>query len=234
VARLGLASSLDPKCRLICLALVSSASFFSGALFAFFLAIAAILLLLGEGLRFAAILRDSTFIAVFSIFTSALRFIGPPQSSGPGLLEYMTAYGLRLLAVFLAGRLFYASTTASEIRDAVTRIARYLPVIRRFDIGLYLSMVIGFIPFIFEEWRNSLEAARSRGMPRRPRLSRISLLMTAFLRRLLLRAIAMPEALVARGWTRERGLAPSRWRMRDSITSLVCGILVIIATLHVV
>jgi energy-coupling factor transporter transmembrane protein EcfT len=149
-------------------------------------------------------------------------------------MEYMGAYGVRLLAVFLAGRLFYASTTASEIRDAVTRIARYIPIVRRLDIGLCLSMVIGFIPFIFTEWQDSLEAARSRGMPRRPRLSRMSLFVTAFLRRLIVRAIALPEALVARGWTRERGLAPSRWRMRDSITSLVCGILAITAVLHIV
>jgi energy-coupling factor transporter transmembrane protein EcfT len=246
VARLGLASSLDPTCRLVSLALISAASFFSGSLFAVFLCLATVFLLLREGLRFSVILHDSAFIALFSVFTAGLRFGGLPQSSGHelwglgisgaalALLKNMLAYGVRLLAVFLAGRLFYASTTASELRDAATRITRHIPILRRLDIGLCLSMVIGFIPQIFGEWQDSLEAARSRGMSRRPQLYKLSLFVTSFLRRLMLRAIATPEALVARGWTLDRGVTPSHWKIRDSITTFACGILAILASLHIV
>jgi len=246
VARRGIVSSLDPTCRLICLAFLSFASLLSGAVFAALLALAAIFLLLREGLRFRAILHDSAFIVSFTLFTAVLRFFGLSQSSGHRLwgaessglslvmINDMGAYGLRLFAAFLAGRLFYASTTASEVRDAGTRLARYIPFIAQLDIGLYLSMVIGFIPLIFEEWRNALEAARARGMPRRPKLSMLSLFVTAFLRRLMLQAVATPEALVARGWTRDRGVAPSNWKMRDSIAALACGLTAISAVLRFV
>jgi energy-coupling factor transporter transmembrane protein EcfT len=233
VARLGPVSSFDPACRLVCLALLSSASLFSGALFASLLAIVAVFLLVGEGLSPGSLLRESLFVAFFALLSAALRFVGQSHMDS-SLVSDALLYGLRLLAAFLAGRLFYASTTVSELRDAATRITRLVPFARRMDIGLGLSMVIGFIPLVFEEWRSSLEAARSRGMARRQNLSRIAIVVTAFLRRLMLRAVATPEALVARGWTRDRGIAPSRWRARDTLALVVCSFLAIAAMLHVV
>jgi energy-coupling factor transporter transmembrane protein EcfT len=137
-------------------------------------------------------------------------------ASGAGI------YGLKLLAAFLAGRLFYASTRMSELRDAATRIVRMIPFLRRFDIGLSLSLVLGNVPLIFEEWRDSLEAARSRGLSRRPVIALQARLLAAFLRRLMLRAIAIPQALAARGWSKDRHLTPASWKTRDRLAMLVC------------
>lgn len=222
--RLGPVASLDPAARLLCLALLSSASLAARPSFSAVVAATAVLLLKMAGLSFARILRDSAFVAVFLLFAAALRYfdfslrgIDLPAAAG-----YIGAYGARLLAAFLAGRLFYASTSLSELRDATTRITRRLPLLRRADMGLPLSMVIGFIPLILAEWSASLEAARSRGMPRRAGLAKQSLFLGAFLRRLMLRAVATPEALIARGWTKDRGIALSKWRKRDSLSLLAC------------
>jgi energy-coupling factor transporter transmembrane protein EcfT len=204
--------------------------------FTLLVAFAAFFLLIQGGISLATILRDSAFVVAFTLFTAALRCFGLPGAIGlpPRILVDTVAYGARLLAAFLIGRLFYAFTSISELRDAVTRISRHLPLIRRLDIGLGLSMVISFIPLIFEEWYLALEAARSRAMPNRPKISSQALFIAAFLRRLMLRAVATPEALTARGWTRDRGVMSSTWKFRDSLLSSLCILLCIAAMLHIV
>ena len=246
MARLGLVSSIDPSNRLICLAVLSSVSLFSGPAYASCLSLLALLLLLLEGMRFTKILRESVFIAGFVLFTAVLRYIGLPENSSQdfpltgipkrvlNLIQETGIYGARLLAAYLLGRLFYASTTSSELRDATTRIVRRIPFIRRLDFGLILSMVLLFIPLIFAEWGNSLEAARSRGMPRRPSIAKQGIFLAAFLRRLMTRAIYVPQALVTRGWTRDRGITPAHLKIQDYATMIVCGFLAILALFHIV
>ena len=246
MARLGLVSSLDPSNRLICLSVLSSFSLFSGAVYAIFMSLMAILLLLRAGLRLTKIFRESAFIVGFALFTVILHYTNIPEIFSQGfsmhviqnkaliLIQETGTYGVRLLAAFLLGRLFYISTTSSELRDATTRIVRCVPFIRRFDVGLILSMVILFIPLIFEEWGNSLEAVRSRGMPRRPGISKQGIFLAAFLGRLMTRAIEVPAALVARGWTKDRGIPPSHLKIQDYVAMVACGCLVIISLLRIV
>jgi energy-coupling factor transporter transmembrane protein EcfT len=222
VPRRGPAASLDPACRLLCLAFLSSASLFASLPFAAAIALAAIVLLILEGMSPVSILRESAFVLVFALLTAALRLFGKEGSlAEEAALTGSAIYGLKLLAAFLAGRLFYASTRPSELRDAATRIARRIPILRRFDIGLGLSLILGYIPLIFDEWRGSLEAARSRALPSRPGIVQQSRLLIAFLRRLMLRAVILPEALSARGWSISRGVAQSTWRVRDSVSLML-------------
>ena len=72
--RLGPAASLDPSARLLCLALLSSASLAARPSFSAVVAVTAVLLLKMAGLSFARILRDSAFVAVFLLFAAALRY----------------------------------------------------------------------------------------------------------------------------------------------------------------
>ncbi len=236
MARLGTASSLDPSARLACLALISSASLLATERFSAAVACIASLLLLIEGLSALTILRESAFVAVFVTFTALIRLLGVSSTGTSWIAALISigAYGIRLLAAFLVCRLFYASTRISELRDAATRITRRIPVLRRFDIGLILSMVLGFIPQIFDEWSASLEAVRSRGMPRHPGISKQALFIGSFLRRLMLRAATTPEALSARGWTRDRGIAPLTWRFRDSLCLFFSACIFVAASLRLV
>jgi len=192
--------------------------------------------LIKGGQSLARILRDAAIVAVFALFAAALRYVDLiwSRAPSPAAPEDIVSYGAKLLAAFLVGKLYYVSTGISELRDSATRIARLVPIVRRWDVGLILSMVLGFIPLIFEEWTKSLEAARSRGMPRRQTTAAQAVFIMAFLRRLMLSAVAIPEALIARGWTRNRGIAPLRWRKRDSLSLLACASLLFAALLHIV
>lgn len=233
MARVGPVSSLDAASRLFCLAAISSASLFAGPFDSCLLLMALLFLLLREGLKPLAIAKDSSIVLAFTAVSGALRMVGA-SGPAPWVLGDVLSYGLRLLSAFLAGRLFYASTRPSELRDAATRITRRLPFVRRYDLGLGLYMVLGLVPLVFEEWRSSLEAARSRGMPRRPSLALQAQFIAAFLRRMMLRAVAIPEALVARAWSPDRGLPPSAWRTRDTIASLSCLAIAVLASLRLV
>lgn len=235
MARIGPASTLEPVARLVCLALLSSASLLANAPFSAVVAIGTFLLLLKEGLSPRTIIRQSAFVGVFGLFAALIRFGSIDDFRIPpfAAIENVLSYGVRLLAAYLTGRLFYAATSVSELRDAATRITRRIPILRRLDVGLVLSMILTFIPQIFEEWTATLEASRSRGMPRRG-LSRRSLVIAAFLRRLMLRAVSTPEALIARGWSRNRGIAPLSWRLRDSFCSLGCTCIFVAALLRIV
>jgi energy-coupling factor transporter transmembrane protein EcfT len=210
------ASSLEPESRLISLALLSSAAILASWPFAAALALLSLGFLALEGVRPATALKESAFVLAFALFAGVARLWGQSSAAELGALARESAvYALKLLAAFLLGRLFYASTRPPELRDACTRLTRRIPIIRRFDTGLALSLVIGYLPLIFSEWRSSLEAARSRGMPKRPSLALQAAFLAAYIRRLMLNAVSLPEALIARGWTRDRGLSPLSLRKRD-------------------
>jgi energy-coupling factor transporter transmembrane protein EcfT len=215
----GPAASIDPTCRLACLALLSSSALMAPWFLSAGLAGAFLMLLAMSGLGLLAILRETLFIAAFALATAVLGAIG---SIGATLEMTQIAkdagtFCLRLLAAFWAGRLFYASTRPSEIRDAATRICRRLPILRSYDLGLAISLTLNYIPLIFEEWNDTSLAAHSRGLPRRPRAGQVIPMISSFLRRLMLKAVMVPEALYARGWDSSRGLSPMRWRVRDSM-----------------
>jgi energy-coupling factor transporter transmembrane protein EcfT len=193
-------------------------------------------LLISEGLDLAKILREASFLiwlAAFTVLVQGLDFRGGIRLNEDGLKAAL-AYCARLLAAYLAGRLFYAATTRSELRDAATRIVRILPGRARSDVGLVLSLVLGFLPLIVDEWRSSLEAAHARGMPKRPGLGRSATLLSAFLRRLMLAALSLPEALAARAWAGTRVVLRTEWRFRDYAAVCSTSLLLILAILHVV
>jgi energy-coupling factor transporter transmembrane protein EcfT len=214
----GLVSLFNPECRLLCLALLSSALLFAGWAFAAFVTFTAIILLAFEGISPARALRESSFVLAFAIFTALAKVWGQTGAANPSVvLAEAFGYGLKLLAAFLACRLFYASTKVSELRDACTRLTRRVPFLRFMDLGLAFSMVLGYLPLIVDEWDASLEAARSRGLPKRPGIRRQAIFIIAFIRRLMLSAISVPEALLARAWTKDRFLSASQWKCRDGI-----------------
>jgi energy-coupling factor transporter transmembrane protein EcfT len=229
-------SSLDPACRLLCLALISSSALFASLGAALCASIALIVLLALEGLRPARIAREAAFLLPFILFAGILECV----DIGAGFSVSFSApietplLGARLLAGYLGGRLYYASSSVSETRDAATRIVRRMPGLSRTDLGFAFSLVLGFVPLIVEEWKASIEAARSRAYGRSSGFRGAALLVAAYLRRLMLRAVAVPEALAARGWDGERGVEPVAWRTRDYLAAASCIALLAALALRVV
>jgi energy-coupling factor transporter transmembrane protein EcfT len=218
-------STLDPACRLLCLALLSSSALFAPLVAALALSGALVALLAIEGQGLARIARETAFLLPFILFALVLECV----AVGPGFAISLSPpvetplLGARLLAGYLGGRLYYASTSVSETRDAATRIARRLPGLAKTDIGFAFSLVLNFVPLIIEEWRFSVEAAKARAYGRSSGLRGAGFLVTAYLRRLMLRAVAVPEALMARGWTGDRGVERAGWRGRDYASALCCA-----------
>lgn len=236
MARVAPISSLAPSCRLLCLALVSSASLLAGPATAGIAASVFFAFLLLEGMRAGDILKEASFLlwfAAFTILIQGLDFRGGPRILGEGLRSAL-GYCARLLAAYLAGRLFYAATTRSELRDAATRIVRFLPGRARSDAGLALSLVLGFMPLIIEEWSSSVEAGRARGLSRKLGFSGYAALISAFLRRLMLSALALPDALAARAWSGGRVVASEAWRPADCFSVALATAFLISAALRIV
>jgi len=229
-------SSLDPACRLLCLALMTSAALFAPLAVALGIAFVEFALLALEGQRPSRIAREAAFLAIFIAFAGLLECVDLRAGLAIALSAPVETplLGARLLAGYLGGRLYYASTSVSETRDAATRIARRLPGLSKADLGFAFSLILGFIPLILEEWKASLEAARSRAYGRSSGIRGAGLLVSAYLRRLMLRAVAAPEALVARGWNGERCVEATAWRSRDYAAALGCAALLVLLALRVV
>jgi energy-coupling factor transporter transmembrane protein EcfT len=236
MARLSPVALISPSCRLCCLAFLSSACLLMSPLTACVASIILVALIQCEGIGLGRILREASFLlwlAAFSLLIQGLDISGGLRLNRDGL-EASSAYCARLLAAYLAGRLFYAATTRAELRDAATRAARIFPGRAGSDVGLALSLVLGSLPLIVEEWRESLEAARARAMPKRPGFARSATLLTAYLRRLMFRSLSLPEALAARGWSGDRHLRSRPWLTRDYLSVLFCGALLLGTVLRIV
>jgi energy-coupling factor transporter transmembrane protein EcfT len=219
-------SGLSPSCRLACLALASTACLAAPAVAAMALSLALVRLITREGIGAARLVRESAFLGWLIIFTAAmegLSFVPGPRLDAAALVDAL-GYGIRLVAVFMAGRLFYAVTRSSELREAAISFTVFLPRSLREEAGLALYLSLGFLPLVVEEWERSLEAARARAFPRRPGLAACEALLTAYLRRLMLRAVSLPEALRARAWGSGRLAAPRAWKARDFAALAACAL----------
>lgn len=217
--RLRPVSSLVPSFRLLALLLCSTAVFFMGWPSAFLLTALLAGLLILEGLSLCSLIKDAVFVLSLALATfliEGLSLEGGLHLASGGLLASALRDGLRLAASFAAGRLFYATTRTSELREAAEDSFRFLPAKTGSAIALALLLVLSFIPLILEEWKASRLAARARGLSRRPGLRASSDFLAAFLRRLMLGSLALPEALAARGWTGGSSKRPRRmWRLYD-------------------
>ena len=205
------------------------------------LAAALFLLVLGEGVPAQAVARESLFLiwlGAFAVLAQGFDLADGIRVNETGM-EAALAYFARLVAAFLAGRIFYASTTRSELREAATEASRLIPGEGKRRIGLGLSLILGFVPLIVDEWRATVEAAKARAMPlglggRRGSLARSAALLEAYLRRLMLAAVQMPEALEARAWSGDRIAQARRWKAGDYASVLALSIISVLSILRIV
>jgi energy-coupling factor transporter transmembrane protein EcfT len=204
---------------MLCL-IVFSASVFAGG--AVCMAAFSILLMAGAfctGLSPAALLRGVRPIAIlglFVMFSRALDFSPAPIFSTEGFLSgLLFLWSMALL--FCAASLFYAVTTAAEIREAVSRIERLLlypvaallknaksPLLQRLrstalrpHLALALGLMLGFLPRFFAEWEALQTASRARAGKRG--VTEIKRLVPLVVNRLMDRALETAAALEARG-----------------------------------
>jgi len=170
-------------------------------------------------------------IALLTAFAALVRGILP----GDGRLFDVTTlpasglYALRLLTVYVYSRLFYATTHVSEIGDWMTAAIRMFHRLFRGkkrdprketgileDPGMLFSLVLRFLPQIFDTYQRIKEAGEVRGIRlSRRNIRRTFLMLEQLIVGSMVQAWRTAVAMDARGYSPQRSLRLREFEVRD-------------------
>jgi energy-coupling factor transporter transmembrane protein EcfT len=212
--------ALHPLAKLTALLAASWAAMSVSPAALFVPAAAALALLAAAGARPRDVAHNARFLLPMTGLVLAMRLAAPLPAGASRIQALVPAllYAARLSLVFLHAEAFYRSTSPGELAAAATRCARALTGRGDLDPGIYVSLVVGFIPRLFAAWERSREAAVARGWdPRRPGLHGSSALLASFSMASLRSALATAWALEARCYSAVRTLSGTRFRPGDAL-----------------
>jgi energy-coupling factor transporter transmembrane protein EcfT len=113
-------------------------------------------------LRWLGLLLAVVFVArALSTEGTAVLAMGTIVISREGLVDGMLVC-LRLILVFLVGSVFVASTRTGDIKAGVQWFLKPLPFVAAERAATMLSLIVRFIPLIFEEVSRTTDAQRAR------------------------------------------------------------------------
>lgn len=186
-------------------------------------------------------------IIVLMLFATIVRgiFPGDGRIFDLATLPGSAVYGLRLFSIYIYSRLFYATTRVSEIGDWMTAGLRSLRKIacRReakdnptsrlnqestyyrpvsmdisLDPGMFVSLILLFLPRIFNMYRRVAEAGEMRGISISKKNFRRAFLMLGQLISMgLLQSWRISMAMELRGYSPYRSIRLSRFKKQDGI-----------------
>ena len=169
------------------------------------------------------------FLLMFFVFVSrSLTIPGTPfihisfvSISREGLYDGALIIWRLVIIVFLAIPLM-ATTRPSEINAAVGWYLRPLPFIPRKRVAMMMSLIMRFIPVIFEQARETADAQRARGVENRKNpVYRIIKFTIPMIRRTFETADELAVAMEARCYSENRTDPEFRARLRDWIVLMV-------------
>ena len=183
--------------KLIFLLFLSLASFFPNLFILSAIVLVLVLLSVIAGIGPKALLRGSTplFIMVLGVFLFQAVEIFPARFNLNGLKESII-FCVRIAAAFSAGTLLFSVTTSCEIRKSLSGAESFLHL-NKLKPGLYISLMLGFLPEFFKIWEALNLAWKSRGGKRN--MQRLTVLLPLALERMMLKAAETAVALEARG-----------------------------------
>lgn len=156
-----------------------------------------VLLALAAGIAPHTLLRGSLpllFIVLGVFFFQAVEF-SPAGINLDGLKEALV-FCVRIGAAFSAGALLFAVTTPAEIRKSLNRAEAALRL-EKLKLGLYLSLMLGFMPRFFEVWETLKLAWENRAGEKK--LSRLTSLIPLLIERMMSHAAETALAMDSRG-----------------------------------
>jgi energy-coupling factor transporter transmembrane protein EcfT len=234
--------TLDVRFKLAVLILCSLATFQ-----ATLLELMAGSILLGFGLAYLRlpvirIVREIRFFLVlmgFVFVTRALTVPGTPLihanffiMSREGLYDGVLIVWRLLIIVFVAVA-FMATTRPSEINAAVAWYLIPFPFIPRKRIAMMMSLLMRFIPVIFEQARETSDAQRARGVENRKNpVYRIITFSIPMIRRVFETADELVIAMEARCYSENRTQPEFTARLRDWIVLVVSMSLFFLARIN--
>jgi len=149
--------------------------------------------------------------------------LGPLRLSGTGIMEG-TAFAWRLVLVIVLGSILTTTTAPSAIKAAVTWYLKPVPLVPAARVGTMLSLLLRFIPLIFSQAGQTLDAQRARAVEHRKNpLYRLRCFILPFFRRTLLTADRVAEAMEARCYSDLRTAPQSTFTIRDGL--FLCAVL---------
>jgi biotin transport system permease protein len=216
---------LDVRFKLLFLVLISLTSLkaYPPALSLLTLMLVAALLHAQGSLK--SILKAFRYVFVLLAFIFFARALSTP---GSAVIEFkavsMTREGFyegvlvcwRLVIVVLTGLSFVSTTRPSEIKAAVVWLFNPFPFIPSKRIATMMSLVVRFIPVIFDQARETADAQRARGVDNRKNpVYRLKKLGIPLMRRTFERADKLAVAMEARCYSENRTDPGLYARLRD-------------------
>jgi biotin transport system permease protein len=188
--------------KLIFLLLLSLAAFFPGTE-AFSLVIITVIALLIISLSIIAgigphlLFRGSgpLLFVVMAVFLFQAVEFSPLGLNFEGFSESII-FCARIGTAFAAGSLLFSVTTSGEIRKSLSRLETFLHL-KRLKLSLSFSLMLGFIPLLFQIWEDINLAWQSRGGKKN--LSRMITLVPLLVERMMIKASGTATAMESRG-----------------------------------
>jgi len=192
---------LPAGAKLIFLLMLSLAAFFPGneAISLFVITgIAFIICLLSliAGINPLLLLRGSSplLLMVMAVFLVQAVEFSPFILNFEGLMESII-FCARIGTAFAAGALLFSVTTSGEIRKSISQLETVFKL-KRFKPSLSISLMLGFIPMLFQVWENINLAWKGRGG--RKNLNRLIILVPLLIERMMLKAAETATAMESR------------------------------------
>ncbi|MBW1724891.1 MAG: energy-coupling factor transporter transmembrane protein EcfT [Deltaproteobacteria bacterium] len=205
---------LDVRFKLIFLVLISLSSLNAQVAGLSLLTLILVVALINIRVSLGSILRDLRYASVLLIFIFVARAL---STSGSAIVEFkiisITREGLyegalvcwRLVIVIITGLAFVLTTRPSEIKAAVAWILRPFPFVPAKRIATMMSLIVRFMPVIFQQAKETLDAQRARGVENRKNpVYRLVKLGIPILRRTFERADKLALAMEARCYSENR------------------------------
>jgi energy-coupling factor transporter transmembrane protein EcfT len=179
----------------------------------------------------------------FFIFLGFIFFARALSVPGSSVMEFkavsITREGLyegaiicwRLVIVVLTGSAFVSTTRPSEIKAAVEWLLNPFPFIPAKRVATMMSLIVRFIPVIFDQARETADAQRARGVENRKNpLYRLKKLGIPLMRRTFERADKLAVAMEARCYSETRTDPGLCARPRDwaALFAVICLCLFIV------
>jgi len=142
--------------------------------------------------------------------------------TGEGLREGSLGC-LRLALIFLIGAVFMATTRSSEIKAGIQWFLKPLPFVSAERVGTMLSLLVRFIPLIFEEVSRASDAQRARAVEnRRNALHRMVKLGVPIMTRIFERSDQLALAMEARCYSEFRTQPALTAGWKDWVVFVLC------------
>lgn len=192
------------------------------------------------GLPLKMAIKDLRYVLLLLLFVFMARSLSVP---GSPVFEFkdvtVTREGLyegaivcwRLVIVIMTGLSFVLTTRSSEIKAAVEWMLKPFPWIPAKRIAVMMSLVVRFIPIIFEQAKKTEEAQRARGVENRKNpVYRLKMFSIPLMRRIFERADKLVLAMEARCYSENRTDALLSSGVKDwiALIGVVCLCLIII------